>query len=175
MRMEKVNREFVQNSPTQSFFERRKNENRERSVTIKQYANKGNRILEADAIDWSLGDYLEIYDYTGLTTHKQFRENGNDKFIYGSMKNIPQDNRFNIVFFFDYLEYSYCPFMEIVRAMNMANKVVARVPINRSPKQAYRASTHEFSSQSVRKIASKLSKKNEVIDRAFEALIIVEP
>jgi len=175
MRMEKVNREFVQNSPTQSFFERRKNENRERSVTIKQHANRGNRILEADAVDGSLGNYLEIYNYTGLTTHKQFREDWNDKLVYGSMKDVPKDGRFDVVFFFDYLEYRYCPFMEIVRAMNIANKVVARVPINRHPKQTYRASTHEFSSQSVRKIASKLSRKNKVIDRAYEALIIVEP
>jgi len=173
--MEKVNREFVQNSPTQSFFERRKNENKERSITIKQHANKGNRILEADAADGSLGNYLEIYDYTGLTTSKQFREDCNDKLVYGSMKNVSRSERFDVIFFFDYLEYCYCPFMEIVRAMGIANKVVARVPINRNPKQTYRASSHEFSSQSVRKIASKLSKKNKVIDRAYEALIIVEP
>ena len=175
MRMEKVNREFVQNSPTQSFFERRKNENKERSVIVKKYANAGNRILEADAIDGSLDSHLEIYDYTGLTTHKRFREDWNSKLVYGSMKNVSSDNRFDVVFFFDYLEHCYCPFMEVVRAMKIGNKTVATIPINRNPKQTYRASCHEFSSQSVRKFAAKLSKKNTVIDRAYEAIVILEP
>lgn len=142
----KKNGEFIQQTLLDTYFERTSPILEERIKALKVLLKTSKTILDINAEDGRLVSLLrdEGLESFGYCNDGMFLPYVNEFILSQKVY-----RKFDTVMIMDHIEFSNCPYSEVLDALNQSNNdVIIDIPINNDPRSNFLGRSQEFSSES---------------------------